>query len=117
MSSPDVLFILTAEQAANAMSCAGSSALHTAAMDRIAAAGVRLQRSYCTQPLCVPSRASLVTGRFPHEVGVPWNLHAHACATARQHRGLGTIMAEAGYGTARVGEWHLPVEGEAVDGP
>ena len=115
MTKPDVLYILTDQQAADAMSCAGNTDLHTPAMDRIAAAGVRFERTYCTQPLCVPSRASLVTGRFPHEVGVPWNLHAHECERPRRHRWLGNIMAEAGYETAWVGKWHLPVEIEARD--
>ncbi|MEX0884973.1 MAG: sulfatase-like hydrolase/transferase [Phycisphaeraceae bacterium] len=115
MPRPDILYILTDQQAASAMSCAGNPDLHTPAMDRIAARGVRFERAYCTQPLCVPSRASLVTGRYPHEVGVPYNLHPHECEAAAAHPWMGRIMAEAGYDTAWVGKWHLPAAAEAVD--
>ncbi len=112
---PDILLILTDQQAATAMSCAGQGELHTPAMDRIAARGVRLEQAHCTQPLCAPSRASLVTGRYPHEVGVPYNLHWHECPAAAEHRWLGHILREAGYTTAWVGKWHLPAAVEATD--
>jgi len=115
MAQPNILFIITDQQAASAMSCAGNTDLHTPAMDRIAERGVRFERAYCTQPLCVPSRASLVTGRFSHEVGVPYNLRPDECREATQHPWLGRIMADAGYQTAWVGKWHLPVEPERTD--
>ncbi|MFW6060891.1 MAG: sulfatase, partial [Phycisphaeraceae bacterium] len=115
MSAPNVLLIITDQQAASAMSCAGNTDLRTPAMDRIAARGMRFDRAYCTQPLCVPSRASLVTGRYPHEVGVPYNLHPSECRDATRVPWIGGVMAEAGYRTAWVGKWHLPVEPERAD--
>lgn len=115
MPQPNILLILTDQQSAAAMSCAGQPHIHTPAMDRIAERGVRFDRAYCTQPLCVPSRASLVTGRYPHEVGVPYNLNPPDCREATRHPWIGRIMADAGYETAWVGKWHLPVEPEASD--
>ena len=59
---PNILFICTDQQFADAMSCVGNDNLSTPGMDRIAAAGTRFDRAYCTHPLCVPARASFMTG-------------------------------------------------------
>ena len=67
---PNVLFVFTDQQSARAMSCAGNPHLHTPHMDALAAAGTRFAQAYCAAPVCGPSRASLVTGRLPHEHGV-----------------------------------------------
>ena len=47
----------------------GNPHVHTPAMDRIAALGTRFERAYVTQPLCLPCRSSMQTGRYPHELG------------------------------------------------
>ena len=63
---PNILYVFTDQQFAGAMSCAGNEYLHTPAMDRLAAEGVRFEKAYCTYPLCTPSRASMFVGRYPH---------------------------------------------------
>lgn len=69
MSRPlNVLWLVTDQQTASAMSCAGNRWLRTPGMDRIAKRGTRFERAYCTYPLCTPSRGSLLTGQYPHQI-------------------------------------------------
>ena len=67
---PDILYIIADQQAATLLSCAGNTHLATPNMDRLAASGVRFERAYCTNPVCVPSRFSQMTGRMPSDFGV-----------------------------------------------
>lgn len=104
---PNILVILTDQQQADALSCAGAAGLRTPAMDSLAGRGVRFARSYCYQPLCVPSRTSLLTGLPPRLFGTRVNNLAPALPAATPT--LGRLMAGAGYDTAYVGKWHLPI--------
>ena len=61
---PNILYIYTDQQHANMMHAAGNKWLKTPAMDYIANNGIRFTRAYCTNPVCSPSRISLMTGRF-----------------------------------------------------
>ena len=67
---PNIIYIMTDQQAFDAMSCAGNPLVHTPALDRLAADGVRFDQAYCAFPLCVPSRAAMFSGRMPHEAGI-----------------------------------------------
>ncbi len=100
---PNVLLIFTDQQTDEAMSCAGNPHLNTPAMDRIAARGVRFTRSYVTQPLCLPCRSSIQTGRYPHEIGTPTN----GVKLNGAYPMLGELMSAAGYDTAYFGKWHV----------
>ncbi|MEI8207227.1 MAG: sulfatase-like hydrolase/transferase, partial [Kiritimatiellales bacterium] len=71
---PNILWIMTDQQPADMMSCAGNANLRTPAMDSIATNGVRFELAYTVNPICVPSRTSMMTGRLPHETGVKFNL-------------------------------------------
>ncbi len=107
---PNLLFILTDQQHARMMSCAGHPYLRTPAMDGLAAEGVRFTRAYCTNPVCVASRFSLMTGRMPSAIGL---LSNDASSTGDlpasiPRNGLGHLMASAGYETAYGGKVHLP---------
>lgn len=88
------------------MSCAGNKDLATPAMDSLAASGVRFENAYCAQPLCVPSRVAMVTGRYPHELGATHNSPKWDRAPAPF---LGTVLSAAGYDCAWFGKWHLPI--------
>lgn len=61
---PDIIYIFTDQQHAKMMSCAGNLWVKTPAMDYIANNGVRFTRAYCANPVSVPSRTSMMTGRF-----------------------------------------------------
>ncbi len=103
---PNILYIFTDQQSAPAMSCAGNPDVSTPAMDRLAAEGVRFDRSYCTFPICTPSRASMFTGRYPHQVGITWNEQSMT-DEAREH-GIGNVLRGAGYDCGYGGKWHIP---------
>ncbi len=102
---PNVLFIMTDQQTASAMSVAGNEYLHTPNLDSLAARGILFRQSYCTAPVCSPSRSSLVTSRMPHETGVPHNEHQQFDTGLPS---MGSLFRHAGYETAWTGKWHLP---------
>ncbi len=101
---PNVLIILTDQQTNDCISALGNPNLKTPAMDWIAENGVYFTESYCTSPVCAPSRSSLITGRMPHETGLVWNTHA----MNGTYPTIGQIFSKAGYNTAWAGKWHLP---------
>jgi arylsulfatase A-like enzyme len=101
---PNVLLITTDQQRVDAASAVGNPWLKTPHLDALAAHGVYFTKSYCSYPLCSPSRGSLHTGRFPHEIGVDHNNMSIAASVKIS----GELFQEAGYETAYVGKWHLP---------
>jgi len=92
------------------MGCAGNPHLDTPALDRLAAESVRFERAYCTNPVCVPSRFSLMTGQMPSEINLRSNDDSHIMSIPDHitHSGLGHIMKNAGYDVAYAGKQHLP---------
>ncbi len=69
-SQPNIIFILTDDQGAWAMGCAGNKEIQTPNQDAIAAQGIRFDNYFCVSPVCSPARASLLTGRIPSAHGV-----------------------------------------------
>lgn len=108
--TPNFLVICTDQQHHRMMSCAGNPWVSTPAMDRIAARGVRFDRAYATNPVCVPSRFSLVTGRMPSAIGLRSNDTSHITDVMPDitESGLGHLLRRAGYETAFAGKQHLP---------
>ncbi len=101
---PNILFIFTDQQTLRAMSAMGNPYLRTPAMDGLASQGVRFTQSYCTSPVCSPSRSSLITSRMPHETRVIYN----DTAPDSSLENMGEIFRKAGYNTVWAGKWHLP---------
>ena len=120
---PNILFVLTDDQGAWAMGCAGNREIHTPTLDTLAAQGLRFDNFFCASPVCSPARASLLTGRIPSAHGVhDWlrkgNLAAEPglpvfagddCAIEylRGMRGYTEALAEAGYTCGLSGKWHM----------
>jgi len=103
---PNVLFIMTDQQFGDAMSCRmGRKWLHTTAMDSLAANGMLYSRAYSPNPLSMPARNSIFTGRYPHETGVTKN--ARAKIDTEEFLNMGNYFRRAGYETAYFGKWHL----------
>jgi arylsulfatase A-like enzyme len=67
---PNVLFILTDDQRADALSCMGHAYLKTPHIDQLASEGLLFRNHYCTTSLCSPSRASILSGLYAHAHGV-----------------------------------------------
>lgn len=114
---PNVLFIMTDQQHAGMMSCAGNRWVKTPAMDRIAASGVRFDRAYACNPVCVPSRFSLQSGRMPSEIGMGKNSDDKAAVVTdtMMENCLGNLFRDAGYETVYGGKIHLPVRMNKVE--
>lgn len=106
---PNILFILTDQQHHRMMSCAGNSDLKTPSMDRLASEGVRYSRCYCANPVCIPSRFSMFTGRMPSEIGLWENKEDVGPIPDRiRSKGLGHLMASSGYEPVYAGKQHFP---------
>lgn len=107
---PNLLLLLTDQQSAAMMSCAGNPWLHTPAMDGLAARGLRFEQAYCTNPVCIASRFSLFTGRMPSAIGMLSNRTATLPPIPPDvpAQGLGHRLRAAGYRTAYAGKVHLP---------
>jgi len=106
VKKPNILFIMTDQQFADALGCAGNKYLKTPNIDSIAARGTRFTRAYCANPLCVPSRTSLFTGRYPHAHGK--QINNTKSINTNKFPTMGTLLSNAGYATGYVGKWHLP---------
>jgi arylsulfatase A-like enzyme len=109
---PNVLFMLTDDQRWDAMSCVGDRffpALRTPNMDRLASEGVRFANAFCTWSLCSPSRASFLSGMYPHVHGVRDNFTDYPITRLPSYH---SHLKRAGYRTAYVGKWHM---GEGKD--
>lgn len=107
---PNILLILADQLSASMMSCAGNPFLRTPAMDSLAASGMRFDRAYCTNPVCLPSRFSLMTGRMPSEIDLRSCDVSPVDSVPRGilDTGLGRLMRRAGYEPAYGGKVHLP---------
>lgn len=85
------------------MGAAGNHVARTPNMDRIASTGVRFTSAYCANPVCTPSRASLLTGLYTHHTQT-WN---NTTPWPREHRTLAHYFGAAGYQTALIGKMHF----------
>ncbi|MCA9197916.1 MAG: sulfatase [Planctomycetales bacterium] len=105
-NSPNIVFIMSDDHAANAISAYGSHLAKyadTKHLDRLAVEGCRLDRVYCTNSICVPSRASILTGLYSHRNQV----YRLADALDPAQRNVAKLLQQQGYQTALVGKWHL----------
>lgn len=100
---PNFLLIITDQQRADYLGCAGHPVLRTPHIDSIAARGVRFDRFYVSSPVCMPNRATLMTGRMPSAHGV----RSNGIPLSVQSNTFVDLLREAGYRTALVGKSHL----------
>jgi arylsulfatase A-like enzyme len=100
---PNIVMVVTDDHAAHAISAYGTDLMKTPNIDRLATEGMRFEACYCTNALCAPSRASILTGTYSHVNGVK-TLVTHF--DARQPTFV-SMLHDAGYQTAIVGKWHL----------
>jgi arylsulfatase A-like enzyme len=106
---PNIVLIMTDQQQAQALSCAGNLDLKTPNLDKLAKSGIRFENAYVTFPLCAPSRSSMFTGKMPHTLGVDSNEKEDiALRPIDKENGLGNILKKASYDCAYGGKWHAP---------
>ena len=114
--SPNILLILADDHGYGDLSVHNGPSIETPNLDRIAAGGMRFTRFYANSSVCSPSRASLMTGRFPDRVGVPGVIRTHAQNNWGYFRQdaitLPSMLKQKDYDTALIGKWHLGLETE-----
>ena len=100
---PNILFIMSDDHAAHAISAYGSQINQTPQLDRIAANGLRHDNCHCTNAICTPSRATILTSQYGHITGVrEWQ-----ALDNRRPIQLQKLLKNAGYATSIFGKWHL----------
>ena len=118
MKKPNVLFLMCDQLRGDSLGCMGNSIVKTPNIDALAQSGMLFTRAYTPDPICVPARATIITGKYPHKcTGVKANKGAI-------HDGIKTLpatMAQNGYRTYSIGKLHynpyrLPQEGLTVHG-
>ncbi len=105
-SRPNVLFILTDEHRFDLVGCYGNDELRTPHLDALAAQGARFDGFYVAAPLCSPSRASFLSGLYPHQSGVMDNTE-RADFDDPVPPTVASVLREAGYRTLFVGKAHM----------
>jgi len=112
----NVLFLMTDEQHYRSLSLTGNPYITTPNIDRIGREGAQFVNATCVTPFCSPSRASFITGLYPHRHGILVNVDGKGARQAPlpQHAfpNTETILHKAGYATAHFGKWHLGDTGD-----
>jgi arylsulfatase/arylsulfatase A len=105
---PSFVIILCDDLGYGDLGCYGSTTIRTPNVDRMAAEGMRFTDFYVGASICSPSRAALLTGRYPRRTGILGALFPHSPhGLSPKLPTLSSVLKEHGYATACVGKWHL----------
>ncbi len=105
---PNIVLIFADDLGYGDLGSYGHPNIQTPRLDKMAQEGIKLTSFYVAAPVCTPSRAALMTGRYPIRVGQPGNLGPDSPGgLSKDERTLGEALQEVGYRTAAYGKWHL----------
>ncbi|HOP11547.1 MAG TPA: sulfatase-like hydrolase/transferase [Oscillospiraceae bacterium] len=110
MKKPNFLFLFSDQHNPAYLGCQGHPLISTPNLDKLAAEGVLFDQTYCQNPLCVPSRASMMTGLYSKNIGLYENRHI----IPHQSQTIARVLTEHGYKTCAIGKTH--VNGEQYQG-
>ncbi|MGE3315384.1 MAG: sulfatase [Planctomycetaceae bacterium] len=108
---PNILFIFSDDHASHAMSCYGSKIVKTPNLDRIANEGMLFKNCFCTNSVCGPSRAVILTGKHSHLNG----FYRNGNRFDGSQQTFPKLLQKAGYQTAIIGKWHLESDPTGFD--
>jgi uncharacterized sulfatase len=110
---PNIVIILADDLGYGDPACYGHAKFKTPNLDRMAAEGAKLTQFNCPAPFCAPTRASLMTGRYPFRCGMTQNPapdggpDANGLHLPESETTLAQLFKRAGYATGMIGKWHL----------
>ncbi|HYF34246.1 MAG TPA: sulfatase [Prosthecobacter sp.] len=113
-SPPNIVFILVDDLRPDALGCNGHPFVKTPNIDHLAAEGANFRNAFVTTPLCFPSRASFLSGRYVHRHGIRYA--QDRAQLSRQITTFPFLLHRAGYETGFFGKWHLERESEPAPG-
>jgi len=99
--TPNIIVVLADDVGLSRVSCYGAAPFQTPHLDALAAAGLRFERCY-SMPLCGPSRAALLTGKYPFRTGYLGN--SSSVVDPKQHPTIANVLQQAGYATCAIGK-------------
>src|SRR5690606_9887277 len=116
ITRPNILFIFCDDMGYGDVTCYGEGiGVKTTHIDKLASEGIRFTQAYVASPICSPSRAGLITGRYPGSVGINTFLHTREHNTQFEQADyldpsypmLPRALKDAGYATGHFGKWHI----------
>lgn len=114
---PNIVLILCDDLGYSDVGFNGSTDIKTPRLDELARGGTIFTSAYVPHPFCGPSRMGMMTGRYPHEFGAPFNLPGLGQGTQEDYRRgidvseklISSVLQDAGYFTGAIGKWHMGV--------
>jgi len=117
MKRPNILFILIDDLGCRDLTCFGSTFYETPNLDRLCSQGIKFENAYASCPVCSPTRASIMSGKYPARVGTTQYIGGKSEGNLRdvpylhylplEEKSVATALRENGYQTWHIGKWHL----------